>query len=81
MPIPNNIDKCMSDPKMIEEYPDEKQRYAVCKSAAEDKSLLEEVDEAIAKTYKYRDPKTGQIFEYDRPGIYENDGRKLVPVR
>jgi hypothetical protein len=32
------------------------------------------------KVYKYKDPKTGQIFEYDRTGIYENDGRKLIPV-
>ena len=52
----------------------------------EDKSLFDQVsdvikDNATGKVYKYKDPKTGQVFEYDRPGIYENDGRKLVPVR
>jgi len=45
-----------------------------------EKSLFEQVDESIAKVFKYKNPKTGQVFQYDRPGIYENEGRKLVPI-
>ena len=29
-------------------------------------------------SYKYEDPKTGQIYEYERKGIYKKDGRFLV---
>ncbi len=32
-------------------------------------------------SYKYKDPKTGRVYEYERKGIYEKDGRALVPVR
>lgn len=47
-----------------------------------DKSLIEEVDESLAKrTYQYKDPKTGEIYEYDRRGVYKKDGRTLIPVR
>jgi hypothetical protein len=31
--------------------------------------------------YKYEDPKTGQVYEYQRKGIYKKDGRTLVPAR
>jgi len=31
--------------------------------------------------FKYRDNKTGEIYEYDRQGIYKKDGRVLTPVR
>jgi len=31
--------------------------------------------------YKYKDPKTGEIYEYDRRGIYKKNGRALIPVR
>ena len=31
--------------------------------------------------YKYEDPKTGEIFNYRRKGIYKKDGRTLVLVR
>ena len=30
--------------------------------------------------YKYRDPETNRIYEYDRKGVYKKDGRVLVPV-
>lgn len=32
------IERCMSDPVMIREFPDNKQRYAVCMRQAEQKS-------------------------------------------
>ena len=31
--------------------------------------------------YKYRDPKTQEIYEYDQQGVYKKDGRTLIPVR
>ena len=31
--------------------------------------------------YKYKDPKTGEIYEFDQKGIYKKDGRTLIPVR
>ena len=32
-------------------------------------------------TFKYKDPKTGQVYEYDRRGIYKKDGRTLIPAK
>lgn len=31
--------------------------------------------------YKYKDPKTGEIYEYDRRGAHKKNGRVLIPVR
>jgi len=31
--------------------------------------------------YKYKDPKTGEVYEFDQRGIYKKDGRVLIPVR
>jgi hypothetical protein len=31
-------------------------------------------------SYKYEDPKTGEVYTYKRKGIYEKDGRRLIPV-
>lgn len=31
--------------------------------------------------FKYQDPKTGQVYEYERKGIYRKDGRVLVPAK
>jgi len=31
--------------------------------------------------YKYKDPKTGQVYEYERKGIYKKDGRTLIPAQ
>ena len=30
--------------------------------------------------YKYRDPKTGEIYQFQRRGIYKKNGRTLVYV-
>tara|TARA_R100000808_G_C2153713_1_gene164217 strand:- start:706 stop:1308 length:603 start_codon:yes stop_codon:yes gene_type:complete len=129
MPIPSKkgkeeknkfMGRCMSDTKMKEEYPDRKQRTAICISKAcegidyvesadfqftyEAFGFEEEVDEsnfvvpkkedyvdfsedeeewkfAISKEFKYQDPKTGEIFTYNRRGIYKKNGRVLIPVR
>jgi hypothetical protein len=31
--------------------------------------------------FKYRDPKTGEIYQYERRGIYKKNGRFLILVR
>ena len=31
--------------------------------------------------YKYKDPKTGQVYEYERRGVYKKDGRTLMLVK
>ena len=86
-----DIDACMSNSKMMKEYPDKKQRLTACQTAVEagkkccgdsrGGTILDEVDKSLAKTYKYKNPKTGQVFEYKRPGIYkDDDGTSLVKV-
>ena len=32
-------------------------------------------------SFKYKDPKTGQVYEYERKGIYKKEGRTLVPTQ
>jgi len=31
--------------------------------------------------HKYKDPKTGEIYEYERKGIYKKDDRTLIPTQ
>ena len=31
--------------------------------------------------YKYKDPKTGEIYEFERRGVYKKNGRTLLFVR
>ena len=38
----------------------------------------EDGDEDTAGDYKYRNPKTGEIFTYTRKGIYRKDGAVLI---
>ena len=43
--------------------------------------LSEEEEDGEADTagdYKYRNPKTGEIFTYTRKGIYRKDGTVLI---
>lgn len=30
--------------------------------------------------YKYKDPKTNEVYEYDQKSVYRKDGRVLIPV-
>ncbi len=30
--------------------------------------------------YKYKDPKTGEVYEFARKGVYKKDGRNLIPA-
>ena len=34
-----------------------------------------------AEVFKYRDPKTGEIYQYERKGIYKKNGRTLIPAQ
>ena len=31
-------------------------------------------------SFKYKDPKTGEVYEYEFKGIYKKNGRTLIPV-
>ena len=31
--------------------------------------------------YKYKDPQTGEVYEYERKGSYKKDGRTLIPAK
>jgi hypothetical protein len=45
------------------------------------KEANEELERIEAKkTYKYRDPVTNEVFEYDRKGLYKKNSRTLIPV-
>ena len=38
----------------------------------------EDGEEDTAGDYKYRNPKTGEVFTYTRKGIYRKDGTVLI---
>lgn len=107
MPIPSKkegeapkdfMSRCMGDPVMNKEYPNQSQRSAVCMSkACEGMGHIEAADFQIEhacklaadrelekaakkKTYKYKDPVTNEVFEFDRRGLYRRNKRVLVPV-
>lgn len=93
MPIPSKqkdenpdqfLARCVGDKQMNKEYPDQDQRVAVCMSkACEGMTHIEAADFTLRHTqakFKYRDPKTNEIFEFDRRGLYRKNGRVLVPV-
>lgn len=39
-----------------------------------------DLDVALSK-YKYKDPKTGEVYTYERRGVYKKNGRTLIPVK
>ena len=46
------------------------------------KNIADEVSKSLSgQVFKYKNPKTGKVFEYDRPGVYKDeDGTFLVRV-
>jgi hypothetical protein len=83
----------MSNDVMKREYPDATQRVAVCNSqsrATATGNMMQRADEEIvydqiAKEvseagYKYKDPVTGEIYEFARKGVYKKNGRVLILV-
>ena len=41
----------------------------------------EETEDWCYSKYKYKDPKTGEVYTYERQGVYKKNGRFLVPVK
>lgn len=44
----------------------------------EDDDMEEEDDDSTEAKYTYKNPKTGEMYYYDRRGPYEKDGTKLI---
>jgi len=57
--------------KSLFEKADEEYRKSMCM----EQTILEEESSA---DYKYRNPKTGEVFTYTRRGLYKKDGVILV---
>lgn len=89
LPIPNNketekqfISRCMGDSVMVKEYPDEKQRYAVCESQWR-KELKKDV-EKIIKGYAwhmaeiYTGGKNGKMQFYMKKVISIDDAESMA---
>ncbi len=85
------INRCMVDKTMLSEYPDEKQRYAVCLSQFEegDRKLTAIKKEIRLAEIRALEPVDGQqemlvegrAIVYDRPALmYEIDGLKYYEV-
>lgn len=51
---------------------------AILKGMGVPASLSSEED--AEGSFKYEDPKTGEIFTFKRKGIYKKNGRTLIPV-
>lgn len=93
MPIPSKkqgedpndfMSRCMGSDVMKEEYKDQKQRTAICMSkACEDLNVVEASSfylsyENTEGAFLYEDLRTGEIYTYQRMGVYKKDGRILV---
>jgi len=93
MPLPSKnkdekptdfMSRCVSSDKMKKEYPDQKQRTAICLSKASDGlNYVESADlklswEKEEGKYKYENPKTGEVFTYVRKGVYKKGGVFLI---
>jgi hypothetical protein len=90
MPIPqkrkkedrqNFISRCMSDEVMKKDYPDTKQRIAVCLSQtrSSESSLLEQVhDNLLASNCSWDEDWNEFIFEIDASRIYDEDDKIIA---
>ena len=58
----------------------EGKNYKPAKTIKEGRPTQEQLKKSQSK-YKYKDPKTGQVYEYERKGIYKKDGRTLIPAK
>ena len=50
---------------------------ALSDDLSDEKDGVDEDEDTIGN-YKYRNPKTGEIFTYTRKGIYRKDGTLLI---
>lgn len=58
----------------------EGKNYKPAKTVKEGRPTQEQLKKSQSK-YKYKDPKTGQVYEYEQKGIYKKDGRTLIPAK
>ncbi|MAR66173.1 MAG: hypothetical protein CL833_02865 [Crocinitomicaceae bacterium] len=78
------LDLSVAKPGLWENIRKKKERegknYKPAKRGDKDRPDPESWKKAQNK-YKYKDPKTGEIYEYERRGIYKKDGRTLIPAQ
>jgi hypothetical protein len=77
------VDISVAKPGLWENIRKKKERegkkYRPAKPGDPDRPSPEEIKKAQSdKEYKYKDPKTGEIYIYQRPGAYKKDGRYLL---
>lgn len=100
MPIPKQeqneddkkfVQRCMSNETMKKDYPDNKQRVAICIGSMNTKSkssistqvfnilkwVLSDSKETKGK-YEYFDPLTQEVYYFNKLRDYHKDGRKLI---
>ena len=58
----------------------EGKNYKPAKTVKEGRPTQEQLKKSQSK-YKYKDPKTGQVYEYEQKGIYKKEGRTLIPAK
>lgn len=89
MPIPNRkqnedkqkfVSRCMGNETMKKEYPDTKQRVAICLSQTRTKSnLIEQVhDELFASNCLWDDEWDEFVWEIEASEIYDEDGKVIA---
>ena len=91
MPIPKRnpnedkqkfVSRCMGSEVMKKDYPDTKQRVAICLGQTRQKSksdLIEEVhDELFAKNCSWDDEWNEFVWEIEAKEIFDEDGNKLT---
>lgn len=78
------IDLSVAKPGLWENIRKKKERegkdYKPAKKGDPDRPDPESWKKAQNK-YKYKDPQTGEVYEYERKGIYKKNGRTLIPAK
>lgn len=76
------IDLSVAKPGLWENIRKKKERegkkYRPAKPGDKDRPDKEAWKKAQSKQFKYKDPQTGEIYIYDRPGTYKKNGRYLI---
>ena len=90
MPIPNKklnedkdkfVQRCMSNETMKKEYPDSKQRVAVClgQTRKSKSNLIENVhDQLFASNYSWDDEWDEFVWDFELTEVYNEEGNKLT---
>jgi len=79
------IDLSIAKPGLWENIRRKKERegknYKPAKTKKEGRPTEEQLKRAQSEgAFRYKDPKTGEIYEYERRGVYKKDGRTLIPA-